>query len=220
MKKNDISKRAAQARAAAEEECAAFNDAAEEKALEAYSKSDAAKYLRSNAAYATGLLVRRAEIAAGGGRTFPLRPFDAETIARLLTVNPRLSYVGKTFDDELSDEETLEAELAGTLVTDDAVVSIASPASAAVRRLRDAFAEYVRAAAVYAKHVRSESLLLWAEMADFLESAAEKHAPIGHDDAVRLIELEKRAADRLRLDRFVDGLPPFKAKKCRRGKAL
>jgi len=214
MKKNDkqdLHERAESCRMSASDECQDFNEEAEREAVDEFEKGETAKYFKENALYVTGLAVSRLEAAKKGEIPFPFRPYDAETIARLLSACTEAFYVAKEFDENLSDEETVEAWNANDLVNDGYSTSAETPATQMQRDLREALKEYATAAATYAKHIGSASLLEWAEMIDILDDRKRwMFAQLSQDKALRVIELEKSAANRLRLDKIAAELPPFK----------
>jgi len=222
MKKSeeqDLHKRAKECRMSAADECQDFNEEAEREAVEEFEESETAKYFQENASYVTGLVLKRLEEAKNGALTFPLRPYDAETIARLLSACTEAPYDAKDFDENLSDEETIEAWESNDLVNDGFPTSAETPATQKQSDLREALKEYATAAATYAKHIGSASLLEWAEMIDILDNRKRwLFSQLSQDKALRVIELEKTAANRLRLDKIAAELPPFK--KPRAGKKV
>jgi len=187
-----------------EREIIAYNAAQAARAVEEFEQGETADYFRENAGYVTGLVVTRLKAIEQGKPPFPLRPYDAETLARLMAAQTDAVYDAKGFD--------------GEEVRDGYTTSADTPTAEKQRKLRDALVAYARAAASYAKRIGSASLLSWAEIIDILENRSSAFFPyIGKADALRLIELEKPAADRLRLDKIVAELPASKpAKKAKR----
>jgi len=208
--KQDLHERAESYRTSAYDECQYFNEEAERDAVAEFEKGETAKYFQNNALYVTGLVLKRLEAAKDGALTFPLRPYDAETIARLLSACTEAVYDAKGFDENLSDEETVKAWDANELVSGGYSTSAETPATQMQCDLRTALYEYATAAATYAKHIGSASLLEWAEMVDILDNRERwMFAQLSQDKALRVIELEKSAANRLRLDKIAAELPPF-----------
>lgn len=195
----------------AQVECDYFNQDAEQQAIEEFEKGETAQYFQENARYVTGLVLSRLESAKNCEMPSPLRPYDAETIARLLSACTEAPYEAKDFDENLSDEETVEAWNANKLVDGIYATSAATSATQKQSDLREAMKEYATAAAIHAKHIGSASLLEWAEMIDILGNSEQwLFAQLPQDKALRVIELEKSAAKRLRLDKIIAELPPFK----------
>jgi len=217
INKQDLHERAENCRRSASDECQDSNEEAEREAIEEFEKGETAKYFQENALYTTGLVLKRLESAKNGAQTFPLRPYDAETIARLLSACTEAYYYAKDFDENLSDEATVEAWSANDLVNDGYSTSAQTSATRMQRDLREALREYATAAATYAKHIGSASLLEWAEMIDILDNRERwTSAQLSQEKSLRVIELEKSAANRLRLDKIAAELPPFRKPRARK----
>jgi len=212
--KDNLKGKARLCRAHAENECQSFNDEEEKTVVSEFEKGETAKYFRNNGRYVIGLVVKRLEVIKKGEKPYPLRPFDAETMARLLSTCTEAPYDAKGFDENLSDEETVKLYESGNLVHEGYSTSAETSASELQRELCYALYEYATAAAVYAKHISSGSLLEWAEMVDILEDHLRWLFPsMNSNKALRIVELEKSAANRLRLDMVIAGLPPYKKAK-------
>ncbi len=75
----------------------------------------------------------------------------------------------------------------------------------------DAFLEYVTAGAVYAKHIKSTSVRLWAHLMDKLQQLQSRtHKWCDAEDVEELLKFEKLAANRLRQDMIIEKLPAFR----------
>lgn len=194
-------------RDAADRECEVANEAAEAEAQAEFERGEVAEYFRENAGYITGLAVKRMEAVKKGEPTFPFRLFDAETMARLLSANTVAEYTEKGYDDRQTDAELQKAMERGLLLSDRGVMTTTTPTTLVQMRLRLALLSYVKEAASYAKRIASASLVEWAEIIDILTNRSGRYSTCcGNDDAVRIIELEKSAADRLRLDKIISEL--------------
>lgn len=195
-------------RTAVRESCDERNFESERQAIDEFEQGEVAKYFRENAAYVTGLVVSRLEDMKAGKPTFPFRPFDAETLVRLLSVDTTVYYEACGFDEDLGDAETVEADATDDLIQDGWSSFADTPTTEKQNKLRDALLEYARCAAVSAKRIGSASLLDWAGIIDILENKRVNYSVrVRQEDALRLVELQKSAADRLRLDKIIAALP-------------
>ena len=209
-----LAERAKCIRDEAERICEERNNELEDAAREEFVKGEAANFIRRNAKYVTGLLVARLGLAQAGKAFTSLRPFDAETLFRLLTTTPFAVYDCWMADVDQSDEEVDGLDAEDLLVLSGTGFGYTAE-STLMDSLIDAFTAYARAAAIYAKHIRSTSLLEWVEILDILNANgnAWMRECFSEENAHRLIELEASAAKRLHLERIAAALPAFHAKK-------
>jgi len=205
---DDLHERAEECRRNASLACDDQNAETAAAAVEEFEQGEIAKYFRENASYVTGLVVSRLKEMQADNPTYPFRPFDAETLVRLLSADTVVEYESCGLDEDLSDEETIEADETDDLIQDGWSSTATTPTSDAQDKLCNALHEYAQCAAVSAKRLASASLLDWAGILDILENKRVIYAShIAQADALRLVELHNSAADRLRLDRIIAALP-------------
>jgi len=211
MKKSnakDLKERARQCRKQARIVCDEKNLEAALEAIDEFEQGEVAKYFADNADYVTGLAVARLRDMQADKPTFPFRPFDAETLVRLLSAYTVADYQGYAVREDLDDTQIVEGAENNTLIDGGWSMTVETPTTKLQDKLRAALREYAQCAAVAAKRIDSASLLDWAGVIDIIENWHGLYsAKVREEDALRLVELHRSAADRLRLDKIIANLP-------------
>ena len=176
-----------------------YNEETERLAGEAFLKSPVAKLYEREFEYVLGLIVARMKALKAGEEPLPIRPFDADILNRLLSANTIVTYPVAEYD----------AKEGG--ITDSLMGETWTFATHQQKSLIEAFLEYATAGAVYAKHIKSTSVRLWARLLDLLQQHHKRtYSRCFDGEADELLRLEHIAVERLRRDMIIEALPPFK----------
>jgi len=168
--------------------------------------------IREETDYLIGeLLKRKADIDAG--RLFqPMWPYDMDNVARIFATVTRLTFDGWAYDKSLSDERL--AQLGQMALSRTAPLATFSKEFDMRIALVTAYIDYVRSAASLAKHLQSPTARIWAKMLlelDTVLNGAKHGYALGADitESKQLCDLQRPAADELRIDITLAGIPSF-----------
>lgn len=176
-----------------------YNQESERLACEAFANSPVAKLYKEEFEYVLGLIVSRMRALKSGEKPFPFRGYDADTFNRLLSAQTIVSYPVAEYDEQ---NEIVDDTFIGETWTKEAQQQAS---------LVQAFLEYATAGAIFAKHIKSTSVRLWARLIDKLQQIQNRtYRRCEDEEADELVGLERLAVDRLRRDMIVEALPPFR----------
>lgn len=209
-----LHERAEACRAWARAACEKRNMAAEKAALARFEKGPVAKLFREECKRAIGILVFQMKGIRVGECPEPFGEQDDISLERLLSATTTAECSGWSYDVLLSDEETVRKRRAHTLLRDNGTSVAQTDASRLQSLLRKALFDFAFAAAVYAKHTKSASILQWAEILDTLGRVCPDFAyAFSAAKAARLVALKNAASDCLRFEEIVARLPSFGVRK-------
>ena len=209
--------------ASTEGEIEDYNNEREKEALAKFSKGPVPKMKWVMEQILECLLDCIAAVKSGKAPDGQLGPYMSDELARLLATRTFLTYGGLSLDENAAIEADSDTSFED--VSSDCTIAAWTPEFGQWRKIVTALAEYLYAAAVFAKSVNAAStaarlyLRAW-RIVQRIESRAGGYSCATQDEALAIVRLEHVASERLWVDAQFAALPPFKkARKPRPGKA-